>query len=66
MLPSVGMIPGTSWGKGHSVMGEIRDWLRNERIFGRVLTEDRSIVELIAVTLGLGVVLRLAYLVAVT
>lgn len=47
-------------------MGEIRDWLRNERIFGRVLTEDRSIVELIAVTLGLGVVLRLAYLVAVT
>ena len=44
-------------------MGTIGDFLRNERIFSKFLTKNRNVRELFAVTMALGVFLRLAYIV---
>ena len=55
------MIPGI--GLEGTPMGKIRDTTRNERVFGRFLTRQRNVRELFAVTMTVGVVLRLAYIV---
>ena len=45
-------------------MRKFRGFLSNERAFGRFLTRNRKFRELFAVTLSLGVVLRLAFVVS--
>ncbi len=46
-------------------MGMVGDFLKNEHIFSRFLTKNRNVRELFAVTMALGVFLRLAYVVIV-
>ncbi len=46
-------------------MGTIGAFLKNQHIFSGFLTKNRTVRELFAVTMALGVVLRLAYVVIV-